>query len=196
MNCGPLGATGLDGLPMLVAVALAVCLIVGGLLLLRSRRQQRATGVVAAVTLILVATLSLSTFGASPAVAADCPPTATPSPSPTDALTVDQISPIFGMAPGVSPALITGTVTNNTDQPLFVTDVVVSISGVTLAPDAAPGTCTSADYELLNPVVPVNQTVGPHETVAFSGASIGFLDQPWNQDACKLATVHLSYVTT
>jgi hypothetical protein len=195
MNCGPLGITGLDGLSMLVAAVFAVCLIVGGILLVRARRRSRATGAVAAVALILVAALSLGTLGASPAQAADCPPT-TPSPSPTDALRVDQLSEIVEMAPGVAPAPIQGSVTNRTDEPLFVATVVVSITGVTRSPDAVPGTCDASDYVLLDPEMPVNQTVEPHESVAFSGASIGFLDQPWNQDACKGATVHLSYVTT
>jgi hypothetical protein len=195
MNCGPLGITGLDGLAMLIAAVLAVGLIIGGALLLRNRRRSRATDVVAALALILVATLGLSTLGASPAVAADCA-TATPSPSPTNALLVDQTAVILDLRPGQAPSPIEGVVTNRKDEPLYVTSVVVSITGVTLSPDAAPGTCDASDYVLLDPEMPVNQMVEPHESVTFSGASIGFQDQPWNQDACQGATVHLSYVTT
>jgi hypothetical protein len=193
MNCGPLGITGLDGFAMLVAGVLAVGLIVGGALLVRSRRRSRATGAVAVVALILVAALGLSTLGAPPAVAADCP---TPSPSPTNALRIDQTSVVVELRPGQAPSPIEGMVTNRKDEPLYVTAVVVSIVGVTLSPDAAPGTCDASDYVLLDPEMPVNEMVEPHESVAFSGASIGFLDQPWNQDACQGATVHLAYVTT
>lgn len=195
MNCGPLGVTGLDGLAMLVAAVLAACLIIGGVILVRTRRRPLGVGAGTAMALMLVAALSLGTLGASPAVAADCPPS-TPSPSPTDALRIDQTSTIFGMRPGVAPAPIEGTITNRTGEELFVTDVVVSISGVTLSPDAAPGTCTADDYVLLDSTMPVNQMVPPFGSVNFSGASIGFVDQPWNQDACKGATVHLAYVTT
>jgi hypothetical protein len=193
MNCGPLGITGLDGFAMLVAGVLAVGLIVGGALLVRSRRRSRATGSGAVVALILVAALGLSTLGAPPAVAADCP---TPSPSPTNALRIDQTSVVVELRPGQAPSPIEGMVTNRKDEPLYVTAVVVSIVGVTLSPDAAPGTCDASDYVLLDPEMPVNEMVEPHESVAFSGASIGFLDQPWNQDACQGATVHLAYVTT
>jgi hypothetical protein len=193
MNCGPLGITGLDGFAMLVAGVLAVGLIVGGALLVRSRRRSRATGAGAVVALILVAALGLSTLGAPPAVAADCP---TPSPSPTNALRIDQTSVVVELRPGQAPSPIEGMVTNRKDEPLYVTAVVVSITGVTLSPDAAPGTCDASDYVLLDPEMPVNEMVEPHESVAFSGASIGFLDQPWNQDACQGATVHLAYVTT
>jgi hypothetical protein len=193
MNCGPLGITGLDGFAMLVAGVLAVGLIVGGALLVRSRRRSRATGAGAVVALILVAALGLSTLGAPPAVAADCP---TPSPSPTNALRIDQTSVVVELRPGQAPSPIEGMVTNRKDEPLYVTAVVVSIVGVTLSPDAAPGSCDASDYVLLDPEMPVNEMVEPHESVAFSGASIGFLDQPWNQDACQGATVHLAYVTT
>jgi hypothetical protein len=145
------------------------------------------------VALILVAALGLSTLGAPPAVAADCP---TPSPSPTNALRIDQTSVVVELRPGQAPSPIEGMVTNRKDEPLYVTAVVVSIVGVTLSPDAAPGSCDASDYVLLDPEMPVNEMVEPHESVAFSGASIGFLDQPWNQDACQGATVHLAYVTT
>lgn len=194
MNCGPLGATGLDGLAIFIAAVLAVGLVVAGALLV-TRRRSRAAGGVAALTLVLVATLGLGTLGASPAQAADCP-SATPSPSPTHALVIDQLSVIVELRPGQAPSPIEGTVTNRKDEPLYVTAVVVSIVGVTLSPDAAPGTCDASDYVLVDPEMPVNQMVEPHESVAFSGASIGFNDQPWNQDACQGATVHLSYVTT
>ncbi len=197
MNCGPLGTTGLDGIPLLVAAILAVCLIVVGVILVRSRRRERAAGGVVAVTLLIVATLCAGTLSASPAVAADCPTsTSTPTPTPTDAMTINQTSVVFGLAPDVAPVSINGIVTNNTDQEIFVTDVVVSIVGVTLSPGAAPGTCTAADYVLINPQMPVNQMLAAFGTLAFSGASIGFVNQPWNQDACQNATVELLYVTT
>jgi hypothetical protein len=46
---------------------------------------------------------------------------------------------------------------------------------------------------VLNPQMPVNETVLPDASLNIGGATIGFDDRATNQDACKGATVHLSY---
>lgn len=187
MNCGPLGATGLDGGLTLVAGILAVGLIVGGTLLVRRHRGPW----IAAVTLLVVATLSFGTLGAAPAVAVDC---VTPAPTPTNSLTITQTSVIADLEPGSAPVAIYGTVANNSDDDTFINDIEVSIVAMTLA-SGTVGTCTIADFVLLDPVMSVDAALGPHATVTFSGASLGLVDAAWNQDACQNATVELSYVT-
>lgn len=186
MNCGPLGVTGLDGVLMLVAGILAVGLIVGGVILVR-RRRSAFVGVMA---VLVVATLGFSMLGASPAVAAYC---VTPTPTPVNSLTITQTSVLTGLEPGSAPVAIHGTVTNNSDDDTYIDDIEVSIVAVTLAAGAV-GTCTIADFELLNPVMTVDAALAPYATLTFAGASIGLVDAAWNQDACQDATVELSYV--
>ena len=191
MNCGPLSYTGLNGLPLIVAAILAICLVVGGVVLVRLRKRRRGTGLVVTVALLVVATLGIGTLGATPAVAAACP---TPTPTSVSSLTISQTAVIAGLEPGSAPVAIHGTVTNNSDDDTYIDDIEVSIAAVTLAPGAV-GTCGIADFVLLDPVMSVDAPLAPHATVPFAGASIGLVDAPWNQDACQDATVDLRYVT-
>lgn len=71
--------------------------------------------------------------------------------------------------------------------------MVVRVSSVTKAPHAVAGRCDATDYMVLNPQMPVNETVLPDASLNIGGATIGFDDRATNQDACKGATVHLSY---
>ena len=141
--------------------------------------------------LLLVALLGVGTVGASPASAAACPP---PAPVP-NSLTITQTSVITGLSPTTGAVGIFGTVTNNSDEEARLDDIEVSIVGVTLAAGAAAGTCTAADYELFDAVMPVDVMLAARATTGFSGASIGFVDTAENQDACQGATVLLEYVT-
>jgi hypothetical protein len=109
------------------------------------------------------------------------------------ALTVVQTSAITDLAPGVPATLISGMSTNTGPDGVFVEMVVVRVESVTKAPDAAAGSCTAANYVILNPQMPVNKTVPSHGSTQFTGATIGFYNRVTNQDACKGATVHLKY---
>jgi len=186
VNCGPLGVTGLDGVLMLFAGILAVGLIVGGALLVRRRRG----AFVEVMAVLVIATVGFGTLVASPAVAADC---VTPSPTPVNSLTIAQTSVLAGLEPGFPPVAIQGTVTNDSDDDTYIGDIEVSIAAVTLA-SGTVGTCSVADFVLLDPVMTVDAALAPHTTVTFAGASLGLVDQPWNQNACQNAAVELSYV--
>jgi hypothetical protein len=191
VNCGSLSNTGLDGLPLLLGALVALCLVVFGIALL-TRRRRGGLHAALVVLLLVGAGLGLSTLSAPAAFA--CAP-APPAPAP-NSLTITQTSVLTGLRPGSLPVSIAGTVTNNSDDETSIDDIEVSISAVTLAVGAASGTCTVADFELLDTVMPVDATLAPHATLAFSGASLALVNAPSNQDACQGATVQLLYVTT
>jgi hypothetical protein len=109
-------------------------------------------------------------------------------------LTVGQTSTISNMFPGDAPQTISGTVTNNAANSAYVAQVVVSISSVTKAVGAPAGTCDDTDYTLSNPTMLIGTDIATGATVNFTGASLHFNNKATvNQDACKGATVNLSY---
>lgn len=112
-----------------------------------------------------------------------------------NSLTITQTSVVAGLEPGSPPVDISGTVTNNSDDDTYIGDIEVSLVAVTVAPGTV-GTCGIADFEVFNPVMPVDAALAPHATLTFAGASIGLVDATWNQDACQDATVELLYSTS
>jgi hypothetical protein len=109
------------------------------------------------------------------------------------AVTVTQTSPLLGLAPGVAPVPITALVTNTSSETVQITAVVVEITSVTLASDAAPGTCGPSDYVVSGARMAVGRTLDAGQSVAVNGASIGFRSTGVNQDACQRAVVQLAY---
>lgn len=184
MNCA-LGVTGVDGSLLVLVAVLAVGLIVGGTLLLARRRSW-----VAAAVLLVVVAVGAGTLGASPASAACAAPVA------VNSLTITQTSAITTLGPNTASLLITGTVTNDSATEEALVDAIeVRIVGVILAADATAGTCDADDYVIVGPRMTVGVMLAPGATTTFSGATIAFVDEPWNQDACQGATVQLSYTT-
>jgi hypothetical protein len=105
-------------------------------------------------------------------------------------LTVTQTAAPTNLAPGVPAGAIAGTVKNNAVNNAKVDSVTVSIASVS----GGVGTCSASDYDLSNPIMTVGTDLIPNQTVSFSGASLGFHNDPSaNQDGCKGATVHLLY---
>jgi hypothetical protein len=98
------------------------------------------------------------------------------------------------MAPGDSAQTLSGNFNNTNNGPVYVSTVTASIASVTKAGGAPAGTCDATDYTLANPVMTVNAEV-PAGTGqgAWTGATIKFNNKVTNQDACKGATVNLSY---
>lgn len=105
---------------------------------------------------------------------------------------------ITGLAPGAVATLgdISGTVSNPSGEAVYVTQVVASISGVAKAAGAVAGTCDASDYALSNATMPVGAEVARGGSVAFSGANVSFNNKATSQDACKGATVTLSYAVS
>jgi hypothetical protein len=189
MDCTVLAGT---GSPLLSLLAVAIGLLTVGALLALAARSRRGAGAAAIVLTTLAAGVLATGLGSSPAAAQPgCPGW------PGDAkLTIVQTSTMTGLAPGIAPAAITGTITNHGSEAVHVTEVTVSIAGVVTAPGAAAGPCDATDYLLLDPRMPVGRTVPPGGVEPFSGAAIGFNNTSANQDACKSARVDLRYLSS
>jgi hypothetical protein len=109
-------------------------------------------------------------------------------------ITVNQTTVLTAMYPGDTPQTISGNFSNTNAGPVYVGTVTAAISGVTKAGTAPAGTCDASDFTLANPAMTVAAQVpsGPG-TGAWTGATIKFNNKATNQDACKGATVALSY---
>ena len=109
--------------------------------------------------------------------------------------TANQSTTLSAMYPGDSAQTISGNFDNSNSGPVYVSTVTVSISGVTKAVGAPAGTCDATDFTLANAAMTVGGEVPSGLAKgSFTGATIKFNDKPTtNQDACKGATVSLSY---
>lgn len=110
-------------------------------------------------------------------------------------ITVNQTTVLTAMYPGDTPQTISGNFSNTNSGPVYVGTVTAAISGVTKATGAPAGTCDASDFTLATPAMTVAAQVpsGPG-TGAWTGAKLSFNNKPaTNQDACKGATVALSY---
>ncbi|MCW2799317.1 MAG: hypothetical protein JWQ70_789 [Aeromicrobium sp.] len=187
MNCGNLPGT---GGPSAWLVLAAATFLIAGWLLLRRHDGHRADSVI--LTLVLLIGLGTATPSPSQAATDDC----TGSGTGTDqTLVITQTSIITGLGPTAPPVDIEGRVTNPSHDSTYVSTVIVSIGSVTKAIGAAPGPCRPADYVIANPLMTVDQPLPALSHVSFAGASIAFLSTSSNQDACKRATIHLTYVS-
>jgi hypothetical protein len=117
------------------------------------------------------------------------------SSSTTTPILANQTSTIQGLAPGRPPQTLSGNFSNPNSGPIYVTNVVASISGVAKAAGAPDGTCDASDYTLTNATMPVGAEVAPGGSVgSWAGATIAFNDKAGvNQDACAGARIDLAY---
>jgi hypothetical protein len=110
------------------------------------------------------------------------------------ALTANQTSTLTAMYPGDSAQTISGDFDNPNPGPIFVSTVTASIASVTKASGAPAGTCDATDFTLANAIMTVNaQVASGTANGSWTGATIQFNNKATNQDACKGATVNLSY---
>ena len=109
-------------------------------------------------------------------------------------LTENQTTVVSAMATGVPAQTRTRTYTNTNPPPVWVGTVTAAISSVTKAGSPVVG-CDATDYTLSNAAMTVNAEIPSGTGVgAWTGATIQFNDKAsTNQDACKGATVNLSY---
>lgn len=120
--------------------------------------------------------------------------TGTATAGSTTALTVHQTTTLTAMYPGDSAQTISGNFDNTNPGPIYVGTVTASIASVTKAGGAPAGTCDATDFTLANAAMTVNAEVASGTGVgAWTGATIKFNNKASNQDACKGATVNLSY---
>ncbi|MGH8869347.1 MAG: hypothetical protein ACRDYU_15310 [Actinomycetes bacterium] len=105
-------------------------------------------------------------------------------------LAVAQTTELTEMFPGDSPQTLSGTVTNNAANSAYVTTVTASLASVS---GGGPG-CGVSDYTLTGDVMPIGEDIASGGTETFSGATVQFNNKLTNQDDCKSATLHLSYL--
>lgn len=205
--CIPLPVT---GAPVTGILAVAVTAVLFGALLLFAGRRGRRPRSAALWTGLIVLPAVLLIPQPQPATAAVlCPPgyrpsapLPTPTPSRPDAptgtarVTVVQTSVNTGMAPGVAPTPLFGEVRNTSRETVYVTDVVVRVTGVTKAPGAAAGPCGPSDYRITGDRMPVGAVLTLGQKVRFTGARIAFVNKSVNQDACRGAVVALGYTSS
>jgi hypothetical protein len=109
-------------------------------------------------------------------------------------ITVNQSTVLTAMYPGDTPQTISGNFSNTNSGPVYVGTVTAAISGVTKAAGAPAGTCDATDFTLATPAMTVNAQVPTGTGGAWTGAKLSFNNKTaTNQDACKGATVALSY---
>jgi hypothetical protein len=111
-------------------------------------------------------------------------------------LTAVQTSTVTAMHPGDTAQTLSGNFNNPNSGPIYVSSIVASISSVTKAVGVS-GTCDATDFTLAGATMTVNAEV-PSGTAqgSWSGATIKFNNKATNQDACKGATVNLSYAVS
>jgi hypothetical protein len=113
----------------------------------------------------------------------------------TSELVVNQNTVVTAMYPGDSAQVISGDFDNGNSGPIRVNTVTASISSVDKAIGAPAGTCDATDFTLGSAVMTVNSeiAIGTGQG-AWTGATLKFNNKNANQDACKGATVNLSYL--
>jgi hypothetical protein len=112
----------------------------------------------------------------------------------TTGITINQTSTVTGLYPGGPAQALSGNFNNTNSGPVRVSTVTASLVSVT----GSTGTpaCTIADYQLNTPVATVNAEIASGTGVgAWSGPTVQLLNSATNQDACKNATVNLSYTS-
>jgi hypothetical protein len=113
------------------------------------------------------------------------------------ALVANQTTTLTAMYPGDTAQTISGNFNNPNSGPIQVATVTASISSVTKAVGAPAGTCDATDFTLASAAMTVNAEVpAGNAKGAFTGATIKFNDKATNQDACKGATVNLSFAAS
>ncbi len=112
----------------------------------------------------------------------------------TTAVTVNQTSTVSNLHPGGAPVTLSGDFTNPNSGPVKVG--AVTTTGLTVdAPHAAAG-CDASWYTLggsavVDAEIPAGTNVG-----SWSGLTVVLDNRSVNQDACKGATVTISYAVS
>jgi hypothetical protein len=112
----------------------------------------------------------------------------------TVAITVVQTSSVTGLYPGGPTQALSGNFNNPNPGKVYVATVTAALGSIT----GSVGTpaCTIADYQLNNATATVNAEVDPGNAKgAWTGPTIQMLNAATNQDACKNATVNLTYTS-
>jgi hypothetical protein len=115
----------------------------------------------------------------------------------TEDVVAVQTSTVEAMGPDVTPAALSGTFTNRGETTVRVAQLDATVSDVAKAADAAAGTCDPTDYALVGFPLTMNLDVAEGAAQgSWSGGAIQFKNKTVNQDACKNATVTITYTVS
>ncbi len=121
---------------------------------------------------------------------------AAPPASESFAITFDEVvgGPLY---PGATPQTIRLTLVNPHDTPIFITSLNVSVPGG--PPGCDPATNLSLLQSNVSSVAPL--AIGAHDSLTlpaqgYSAPTIGLLNLPINQDACRNALFPLNFTGT
>ena len=154
----------------------------------RKKRVVSATLALMCVTGVAVAFWTMTGSG-----------TGTASTGDVSALTVNQDVLTGQLGPGLPAIGLSGDFDNPNTESVYVGTLTATITGVTGGgspdPDGDVDGCAEDDYVLTNASTTVNSQIAAGTGVgSWSGPEIDFVDETnENQNACKGATVQLSY---
>lgn len=107
-------------------------------------------------------------------------------------VTVTQNSTVTGLYPGGPSQAIDFTINNPSAGQQYVTSVAIAVTGTSNVG------CTAADFQVTQPTITAGEipSGGTAYAGATTGAAIQMIDRATNQNACKGATVNLSYTVS
>ena len=107
-----------------------------------------------------------------------------------EALDITQ-EPVTGLYPGGTAVPITGSIENTNAGAVTIGTITVALTSIS----GSSGTpaCTTADYVLGSPTITINAVILGLATTDWVGPTIRMIDSATNQNACKNATLNLTY---
>ena len=107
----------------------------------------------------------------------------------TSSITVNQTSTISGLYPGGPAQALSGNFDNPNTSPVLVSTVSATVTGT-----SAGASCDASNFAITGSPTTVNASVPNGTGVgSWSGITVAMLETGVNQDACKNATVNISY---
>jgi len=159
-----------------------------------ARKSKKRIAAIAIMTIILVGGGSAGAYAYWTAGGTG---TGSASTGTNSAVTAVQTSTVSGLVPGSAAQSLSGNFTNSNSSPVYVTSVTAAIASVIKATGAPSGTCDASDYTLTGATMTVGAQVPAGSAQgAWSGATIAFNNKSTIQDACKGASVTISYTVS
>ncbi len=107
----------------------------------------------------------------------------------TVAVVVNQTNTVTGLYPGGTPVALLGNFNNPNASAVTVGAVTATVTTT-----SAPATCLASWYAISGTGSPASQSLAAGSAVgAWSGLNVALLNNAANQDACKNATITITY---
>ncbi len=109
-------------------------------------------------------------------------------------LIVEQTSVIEDLYPGIAAIELTGTITNPGDSAVTVETITGAVTAVRDADDAIIPGCATSNYQVNGTATLSSANVpGNSSSVTWDDLELTMLNTSSNQDACKNATITITY---